>query len=134
MKAFRNSGAGNQQKHFRNTSTKTSGSRWKMNFCGIFCDPQKGSEAESKVCGYPSPSGGISGIRYVQVFQRIPKRILWFRTSLRQAGQGYRLSGSNTPRTAEMQKHLWIPKDAARLGGQRHLPKSQNCVESNEEV
>ena len=29
---------------------------WKMSYCGIFCDPQEGSESKGKVCSHlPSP-------------------------------------------------------------------------------
>lgn len=36
-----------------------------MNCCGIFCNPQKGSEAERKVCRHSSASRRLSHIRYV---------------------------------------------------------------------
>lgn len=40
-----------------------------MNYCGIFCNPQKGSEATGKIrCYLPAP-GGISHIRDVSVFR-----------------------------------------------------------------
>ena len=55
----------NLRKHWRNTNMKTNGYRWKMNCYGIFCNPQKGSEAESEVCRYLPPQGEISYICYV---------------------------------------------------------------------
>ena len=40
-----------------------------MNYCGIFCNPQKGSETTGKIrCYLPAP-GGISHIRDVSVFR-----------------------------------------------------------------
>ena len=48
---------------------KTSDYGWKMNYCGIFCNPQKGSETTGKIrCYLPAP-GGISHIRDVSVFR-----------------------------------------------------------------
>ncbi|MEE1088633.1 MAG: hypothetical protein UIC63_06685, partial [Bacteroidaceae bacterium] len=35
---------------------------WKISCCGIFCSPQKGSEAEGKVCGNLSSPGRVPGI------------------------------------------------------------------------
>lgn len=37
------------QKHWRSTSMRTSGARWKMSYCGIFCAPQEGSEVKGKI-------------------------------------------------------------------------------------
>ena len=49
---------------------------WKTNYCGIFCNQQKGSESTSKVCCHSSPLPRIPGLRYVPVFWSIKKWIL----------------------------------------------------------
>ena len=40
----------------QNRRMKFSACRWRTNCCGIFCDPQEGSEAEGKISHHISPS------------------------------------------------------------------------------
>ena len=54
---------------------RTNGSRWKTNCCGIFCAPQEGSVAKSKIWRNLPSQKRISGIRYVSFFSGIQKWI-----------------------------------------------------------
>ena len=48
----------------------------KMSCCGIFCDPQKGSERKGKVCSnLPSP-GTLSRACHVPILYSVQKRLL----------------------------------------------------------
>ena len=52
-------------RHCRNTSTKTSGWRWKRNYCGIFCDWPEENEATNKVPNCLYQSQPLSRVRDV---------------------------------------------------------------------
>ena len=98
--------------------------RWRISCCGIFCNPQEGSESQGKVCGDSPPSGGISRLQDVQVLWRFPKRVL----CLRSASEPSRPKSSdhrpNRTAAEAMQKHLWLSQDAA-LAGQKWLSQER---------
>ena len=68
--------AGSLQRRCRNISMRISGSRWKWNYCRIFCSPQKGSEAKGKVRRHSPSPGRIPNICYVQILRGIQKWLL----------------------------------------------------------
>ena len=49
---------------------------WRMNCCGIFCDPQEGSESKGKVCSDLPPQERVSHCCNVQILFSIEKRLL----------------------------------------------------------
>ena len=57
-----------QETLWQSRRMKSSACRWRTNCCGIFCDPQEGSEAEGKISHHISPQRGIFGVRHVHVF------------------------------------------------------------------
>ena len=50
--------------------------RMEMSCCGIFCDPQEGSESKGKVCSDLPPQERVSHCCNVQILFRIEKRLL----------------------------------------------------------
>lgn len=62
-----------KQKHMKK---RLAACKWKTNFCGIFCDPQKGCEAQGEVWSNLSSQNGVSDSGHVQIFRSIPQRIL----------------------------------------------------------
>ena len=60
----------------QNRLTKFGVCAWRMNCCGIFCDPQEGSESKGKVCSDLPPQERVSHCCNVQILFSIEKRLL----------------------------------------------------------
>lgn len=43
-RVYLNNVVANRQKHYQSINTKINDYKWKMNYCGIFCNPWKGCE------------------------------------------------------------------------------------------
>ena len=98
-----------------------------MSCCGIFCDPQKGSERKGKVCSnLPSP-GTLSRACHVPILYSVQKRLLQLCTADEPTGKGCR-SCRNNPTTAnKMLSYLRLPTDVAVAERQqRDLPQPQD--------
>ena len=108
---------------------------WKMSCCGIFCDPQKGSESKGKVFSNLPPPGRISRACHVPILCSVQKRLLQLCTADEPTGKGCR-SCRNNPTTAnKMLSYLRLPTDVAVAERQqRDLPQPQDDSACHEEI
>ena len=108
--------------------------KWKTNCCGIFCDPQKGSEDESKICSDLPSSRRISHSRYVPLFRSFPKWLLWFCSQNGQTRKRCRAGTRNSSTAREKFPDLRLSKNAFVFGKERNCSKSKNNIENYEKV
>ena len=115
--------------------TKSGVCEWKMSCCGIFCDPQKGSESKGKVFSNLPPPGRISRACHVPILCSVQKRLLQLCTADEPTGKGCR-SCRNNPTTAnKMLSYLRLPTDVAVAERQqRDLPQPQDDSACHEEI
>ena len=108
---------------------------WKMSCCGIFCDPQKGSESKGKVCSnLPSP-GGVSCGCYVPILCSVQKRLLRLCQTNEPTGKGCSSCRNNPAAADTMLSHLRLPTDVAVAERQQgNSPQSQDSSACHEEI
>ena len=90
--------------------------RWRMNCCGIFCDPQKGSESKGKVCrNLPAPRT-VSYTCHVLILCSVQKRLLQLCKSDEPSWKGYCARRDNPVAASKMLSYIRIPADVAMAG------------------
>ena len=106
-----------------------------MSYCGIFCDPQEGSESKGKVCSDLPPQERVSHCCNVQILFSIEKRLLQLCKADEPARKGC-CPCRNDPATArQMLSYLWLPTDVAVAERQqKDLPQPQNHPACYEEI
>src|SRR5699024_8215571 len=98
-----------------------------MNCCGIFCNPQEGSESQSEVCSHLPTPGTISCACHVQILFGVQKRILQLCKTDESSGKGCCPCRNDSPATKQIRSHLRLPADVAVAERQqRNLPQSQD--------
>ena len=108
---------------------------WKMSCCGIFCDPQKGSESKSKIRSNPPPSGGVSCGCYVPILCSVQKRLLRLCQTNEPTGKGCSSCRNDPTAARQMLSHLRLPTDVAVAERQqRNLPQSQDNFACHEGI
>lgn len=101
--------------------------RWRMNCCGIFCDPQKGSESKGKVCrNLPAPRT-VSYTCHVLILCSVQKRLLQLCKSDEPSWKGYCARRDNPVAASKMLSYIRIPADVAMAGKEQgNPPQSEN--------
>src|SRR5699024_6456700 len=102
-----------QETLWQSRLTRFNGCAWKTNCCGIFCNPQEGSESKSKVCRDLPPQERVPYIGYVQILFGVQKRILQLCKTDQSSGKGCFPCRNNSPTAKQMLSYLRLPADVA---------------------
>src|SRR5699024_4238956 len=119
----------------QNRLTKFGVCEWRMNCCGIFCDPQEGSESKGKICRDLPVQGKISCACHVPILCSVQKWLLRYCQTNEPTGKGCG-SCRNDPTAADkMLSYLRLPTDVAVAERQqRNLPQPQDNSACHEEI
>ena len=115
--------------------TRFGGCAWKMSCCGIFCDPQEGSESKGKVCSDLPPQERVSHCCNVQILFSIEKRLLQLCKADEPARKGCCPCRNNPAAARQMLSHLRLPTYVAVAEKQqKDLSQPQNHPACYEEI
>ena len=108
---------------------------WKMSCCGIFCNPQKGSENKGKIYSDLPVQGKISCTCHVPILCSVQKRLLQLCKADGPCRKGCSPRRNNQTTANKMLSYLRLPTDVAVAERQqRDLPQSQDNSACHEEI
>lgn len=106
----------------------------KINYCGIFCASQEGSEGNGKGSYHLSSWDRVSSGSYVQILWSVQKRLLCFCPSSGQAGTGRSSCEDDCTAAGTQFSHLRLSADVTVAETPKYFLQSQNCAADYEEV